>query len=72
MKTADDDVGKYLSMFTLLNKDQIVDIMNEHRVRNAKINCINIKRMREIDQAYIMLIWCKTRKHLKNEKRNKY
>ena len=30
MKTADADVGKYLSMFTFLNEDQVKEIMNQH------------------------------------------
>ncbi|KAI7883541.1 putative tyrosine-tRNA ligase [Lichtheimia hyalospora FSU 10163] len=31
MKTADDDVAKYLSMFTLLQRDQIKEIIHEHQ-----------------------------------------
>ncbi|KAI8062341.1 tyrosine-tRNA ligase [Gilbertella persicaria] len=31
MKTTDADVGKYLQMFTLLSKEQVSDIMNEHQ-----------------------------------------
>ncbi|KAI9278277.1 hypothetical protein BDA99DRAFT_473370 [Phascolomyces articulosus] len=31
MKTADADVGKYLSMFTLLSKEQVGNIMDEHQ-----------------------------------------
>lgn len=33
MKATDEDVAKYLSMFTLLQQDQIKEIMHEHQVR---------------------------------------
>lgn len=36
MKTADDDVAKYLSMFTLLQRDHIKEIMHEHQVRRIE------------------------------------
>lgn len=38
MKTADADVGKYLEMFTFLEKEQVAEIMIEHQVI-ISINC---------------------------------
>lgn len=35
MKTTDADVGKYLSMFTLLKKDAVAKIMENHQVSNC-------------------------------------
>lgn len=35
MKTADNDVGKYLSMFTLFDNAEIQDILNQHQVKKS-------------------------------------